>query len=58
MTEIIMWCELCSKAPSDGILEVIRKGEVQVSQMHACQECVDKLPETQWLENQLGGHHV
>lgn len=49
----IHWCEICNHAPSDGILEVVRLGETELSPMHACQACVDNLDESDWIENAL-----
>lgn len=49
MNLMIQWCEICNNSPADGVLEVIRDGEVEVSYMNCCQWCVDHLGEDDWL---------
>ncbi len=50
---MIYWCEICNSAPSDGVLEVIRRGETQTTLMQACLWCVEHLDETDWIENAI-----
>jgi hypothetical protein len=46
---MIHWCEICNHAPSDGVLEVIRRGETEIDFMQACQSCVDNLKDDDWI---------
>lgn len=49
MPGVIHWCEMCANAPSDGVLEVIYEGQVEVDYMQACQACVEGLNDDEWI---------
>ena len=52
----IQWCEICNAYPAQGMLTVIRTGEVTPSIMMCCQKCVDDLDDSDWIdENDLCG---
>lgn len=46
---MLHWCELCQAAPADGVLTIVRKGEVEPDYVQACNGCVRKLNEEDWL---------
>jgi hypothetical protein len=48
---MIHWCEICNAAPAEGVLEVIYSGETQISRIMSCTSCVEKIDDSDWIEN-------
>lgn len=50
---MIHWCEICNMAPAEGVLEVIRREDMEKAFMQACNACVNNLEDTDWIENAI-----
>lgn len=50
---MIHWCEICQSAPAEGVLEVINKADMERTYMQCCEECVNNLEDTDWIENAI-----
>lgn len=48
---MIHWCEICNSRPSNGVLEVIYKGESETTFIQACTICVIGLEDDDWIDN-------
>ena len=48
MTTIIQWCEMCSKAPADGMMEFVTSiADEEPEQIMLCEGCKDWIYEQQ-----------
>ena len=50
---MLHWCEICNKAPAEGVLEVIQRDTKEHTFMQCCERCVNNLEETDWIENAI-----